>query len=156
MDSNRWHLVSEVPAPLYLIWYHSTVISCRLGCSGQSYKALYIDGKRNKTNLFEMWEKYSFYGQWSSCSVVSVLAFNSDDPSSYPAEVYSFCYEMLFEKNENKLKETGVGLFEKNINSYTIFAIANPCKWITWIEKLERFYFFIVEGEYAMIYCCLT
>ena len=36
--------------------------------------------------------------------VVSVLAFNSNDPSSNPAEAYSFFCNIVFEKNENKQK----------------------------------------------------
>ena len=45
--------------------------------------------------------------------VVSVLAFYSDDTSSSPAEIYLqllFCE--LFEKDENKQKEAGNGLFK--------------------------------------------
>ena len=38
--------------------------------------------------------------------MVIVLSFNSDDPSSNSAEVYSFSAKMLFEKNENKHKQT--------------------------------------------------
>ena len=41
--------------------------------------------------------------------VVIVLAFYSDDPSSNPAEAYSFFCKIVFEKNENKQKEAGVG-----------------------------------------------
>ena len=36
--------------------------------------------------------------------VVSVFAFYSDDPSSNPADVYSFSVKFVFEKNENKQK----------------------------------------------------
>ena len=36
--------------------------------------------------------------------VVSVLAFQSDDPRWNPAEVHSFFCKILFEKNENKQK----------------------------------------------------
>ena len=43
--------------------------------------------------------------------VVSVLAFHSDDPSLIPAEAYSFSVKFVFEKNENKQKEAGVGPF---------------------------------------------
>ena len=43
------------------------------------------------------------------CEVVSVLAFLSDNPSSNPAEAYSFCVKFVFEKNENKHKEAEVG-----------------------------------------------
>ena len=49
--------------------------------------------------------------------VVRVLAFHSDDPSSNPAEAYSFFFKIVFEKNENKQKEAGVGpIFFKKIN----------------------------------------
>ena len=41
--------------------------------------------------------------------VVSVLAFDSDDPSSIPAEVYNFFCKIVVEKNENKQKEARVG-----------------------------------------------
>ena len=41
--------------------------------------------------------------------VVSVLAFFSDDPSSNPAEAYSFFCKIVFEKSENKQKEAGFG-----------------------------------------------
>ena len=43
--------------------------------------------------------------------VVSFLAFYSDDPSSNPADAYSFSIKFLFEKNANKQKEAGVGPF---------------------------------------------
>ena len=39
--------------------------------------------------------------------VVNVLAFYSNDPSSNPAEPYSF----VFEKDENKQKDAVVGPF---------------------------------------------
>ena len=44
--------------------------------------------------------------------------FCSNDPSSNPAEVYTFSVKMLFEKNENKQNEDTVGyiLFYKNID----------------------------------------
>ena len=42
--------------------------------------------------------------------VVSVLAFNSYNPSSNPGDVYSFLYNMCFEKNK---KEAGVDPFLK-------------------------------------------
>ena len=41
--------------------------------------------------------------------MVSVLAFLSKDPSSNPAKAYSFSVEFVFEKNENKQKEAGIG-----------------------------------------------
>ena len=43
--------------------------------------------------------------------MVFVLSFNSDDPSSKPAEAYSFAVKILFEKNDNKQKEAGIGPF---------------------------------------------
>ena len=43
--------------------------------------------------------------------MVSVLAFFSNGPSTNPAEVYSFSVKFVFEKNENKQKEAGVGPF---------------------------------------------
>ena len=48
--------------------------------------------------------------------VVSVLAFFSDDPSSNPAEAYSFfSIKLVYEKIKNKQKVAGVEsiLFEK-------------------------------------------
>ena len=47
--------------------------------------------------------------------MVSVLAFYSDDLSSDPAEVYYFSVKLnsKIQKNENKQKEAGVGLFLK-------------------------------------------
>ena len=45
--------------------------------------------------------------------VVSVLAFYSDDPSSNPAEAYSFSCKIVFEKNKNKQKESRVGIVQK-------------------------------------------
>ena len=45
--------------------------------------------------------------------VVSVLAFYSDDPSPNPVVAYNFfCIKFVFEKNENKQKEAGVGPFK--------------------------------------------
>ena len=47
--------------------------------------------------------------------MVSVLAFYSDDPSSNPAEAYSFSVKFVFEKNENKQKRPGLAhFFKKN------------------------------------------
>ena len=43
--------------------------------------------------------------------VVSVLAFYSDDPSSNPADAYSFSVQIVFEKNKNKQKRGRVGPF---------------------------------------------
>ena len=37
--------------------------------------------------------------------MVSVLTFYSEDPSSNPAEAYSFFCNIVFEKNENKQKK---------------------------------------------------
>ena len=43
--------------------------------------------------------------------MVSELTFYSDDPSSNPADAKSFSVKFVFEKNENKQKETGLGPF---------------------------------------------
>ena len=45
--------------------------------------------------------------------VASVLALWSDDPSSNPTDTYSFSIKILFEKNEEKQIEAGVGLLKK-------------------------------------------
>ena len=42
-----------------------------------------------------------------------MLAFYSNDLSSNPADAYSFSVKFVFEKNENKQKEAGVGPFFK-------------------------------------------
>ena len=49
--------------------------------------------------------------------MVSVLAFYSDNPSSNPADAYSFSVQIVFEKNENKQKEAGVAHFLKKTTS---------------------------------------
>ena len=55
----------------------------------------------------------------SGCSlVVSVLAFYSNNPSSNPADVYSFSVKFVFEKNENIQKEAGVGPFLNKKNKF--------------------------------------
>ena len=51
--------------------------------------------------------KDGFSGR-SGGQVVSMFAFNSDDPSSNPAEVYYF-FQIVIEKDENTLK-SGQGL----------------------------------------------
>ena len=43
--------------------------------------------------------------------MVSMPAFYSDDPSSNPADLYSFSLKFVFEKKENKQKDAGVGPF---------------------------------------------
>ena len=45
--------------------------------------------------------------------MVSVLAFFSDSPSLIPADAHSFSVKFVFEKNEIKQKEAGVGPFKK-------------------------------------------
>ena len=52
-------------------------------------------------------------GRGGGGQVVSMLAFYSNDPSSNPADAYSFSVKFVFEKNENKQKEAGVGPFLK-------------------------------------------
>ena len=45
--------------------------------------------------------------------VISMLACSSVNLSLNPAEAYSFFYKMLFEKNKNKQKETGLAHLKK-------------------------------------------
>ena len=45
--------------------------------------------------------------------VVSMLAFYSIDLRLNPTEAYSFSVKFVFEKNENKQKEAGIGQFKK-------------------------------------------
>ena len=52
-------------------------------------------------------------GRGGGGQVVSMLAFYSNDPSSNPADAYCFSVKFVFEKNENKQKEAGVGPFKK-------------------------------------------
>ena len=57
----------------------------------------------------------NFSSKGYSCGgqVVSVFSFYSDDQSLNPAEAYSlFSVKFVFEKNENKQREAGVGLFK--------------------------------------------
>ena len=51
-----------------------------------------------------------------------MLAFYSDDLSSYPTEAYSFSVKFVFEKNENKQKEAGVGPFLKKCTNISCFS----------------------------------
>ena len=48
--------------------------------------------------------------------VVCMLAFYSDDPSSYPADVYIFSVKFVFEKIGYTQKETRDGPFEKEVH----------------------------------------
>ena len=61
-----------------------------------------------------MCHKNSLFRCHGCGQVVSVLAFNSDDPSLKTTEVYSFSVKFVLEKNENKQKEAGVSPFLKN------------------------------------------
>ena len=56
--------------------------------------------------------------------VVSVLALYSDDPSSNPADVYSYSVKFVFEKNENKQKDAGVGPLFKTKTRATVLDYA--------------------------------
>ena len=56
-------------------------------------------------------EKVQIYWGRGGGQVVSVLTFYSDDLSSNPADAYSFSVKFVFETNENKQKEAGVGPF---------------------------------------------
>ena len=49
------------------------------------------------------------YKDSSGGLVVSVLTFQSEDPSSNPAKVFKFSVKLVFEKNENKQREARVG-----------------------------------------------
>ena len=52
-----------------------------------------------------LWQKKLFHCiVGSGGQVVSVLAFYSNDPSSNPADIYSFFVKCVLEKNENKRK----------------------------------------------------
>ena len=70
-------------------------------------------------------EVYSF----SLCGqAVSGLAFYPDDPSSNPAEVYSFILNNVW-KNENIEKDAGVGPFLNKKNLISLWRLSNgqPC-----------------------------
>ena len=54
-----------------------------------------------------------------------MLAFYSDDPSSNPAEAYSFPVKFVFGKN--KKKENWVGSFFKNTQAYHLEASQSLC-----------------------------
>ena len=45
--------------------------------------------------------------------VVIMLAFYSNNPSSNPAEAYSFYVKIVFKKKKNKQKEARFGTFKK-------------------------------------------
>ena len=55
-------------------------------------------------------QKYSGHG---GGQVVSMLAFYSNDPSLNPADAYSFCCYIVFERMKINKKEAGVGPFKK-------------------------------------------
>ena len=60
--------------------------------------------------------------------MVSVLALFSNDPSSNPADAYSFSIQFVFEKNENKNKKRpGLAHFLKMENLYKISYSAPWC-----------------------------
>ena len=46
--------------------------------------------------------------------MVGVLVFYSDDPSSHPAEAYSFFCKLLIEKNENQQKISKIDPVQMN------------------------------------------
>ena len=50
-----------------------------------------------------------FFSGRGGGQVVSMLAVYSDDPSSNPADIYSFSVKFVFEKNKNKQKRGRVG-----------------------------------------------
>ena len=53
--------------------------------------------------------------------VVSVLAFYSNNPSLNLTDAYIFLF--VFEKNENKQKEAGVGPFSKKLQAYLVWSL---------------------------------
>ena len=59
------------------------------------------------------------HGQWC-VQVNSVLAFYSHNLNSNPAEAYSFS---VFEKNENKQKEAGVGPLKNNNKRHKMISV---------------------------------
>ena len=58
--------------------------------------------------------------------VVSTLAFYSNDKSFNPAEVYNFSAKIVFEKNENKQKESSVGPSSNKVARGVFY----KCHWI--------------------------
>ena len=56
--------------------------------------------------------------------MVNALAFYSQDPSSNPAETYSFSIKFVLEKNENKQKEAVVGpFFKENVTQRVVYSV---------------------------------
>ena len=55
-------------------------------------------------------------GRGGAGLVVTVLVFNTDDPSLKPDEAYSLLRKILLEKEEETKREAGVGPFEKAIS----------------------------------------
>ena len=56
--------------------------------------------------------------------VVTVHAFYSDNPSSNPADVYSFSVKYVFEKNENYQNQNGFAHFFKKDVNIMVFLLA--------------------------------
>ena len=65
-----------------------------------------------------------------------MLAFYSDDPSSNPADAYSFSVQIVFEKNENVYKEAEVGPFKKKTFEALKALLGNA-----WLKILPYVYF---------------
>ena len=62
-------------------------------------------GPFKKTPDFQQWQwsrEVYFAEGCGGGQLVSVLAFYSDNPSSNPANAYSFFVKFVFEKNENR------------------------------------------------------
>ena len=74
-------------------------------CWGQTLTTVFVV-TNNPTSKLKKFTEGRGGGQ-----VVSVLALYSNDPSSNPAEAYSFYSKICVWKNENKQKEAGVGPF---------------------------------------------
>ena len=84
-----------------------------------------LSDRSSKMNLLSI--LCSQTGASGGGQVVSMLAFYSDNPSSNPAEAYSFFCKIVFEKVENKQKRPGLAhvlktdashLFESRLYSY--------------------------------------
>ena len=93
---------------LLMIWHFiNTTNFYHLGRYDHSTKELYAFS-------FNLVQQLSVLRGRGGGEVVRVLAFDSDDPSSNPAEANSFfSVKFVFDKNKSKQKVAGVGPFFK-------------------------------------------
>ena len=62
--------------------------------------------------------------------MVNMLDLYSDDPSSNPAEALSFSVKFVFERDQNKQKEAGVGPFrDKEVCLRCVYLELSNRKW---------------------------